>query len=133
MPEVLRRAEAQLGRAFPELLRRIYLEVGDGGFGPGYGLLRLEQGNSKVYRPSVLTHYAIVREWGGQMLIPLAYWGCVTFSYVSPEPPHAVYIADWSECDEEPLEDHASFCYLSLEDFFIAWLARKNLSINKVQ
>lgn len=56
----------------------------------------------------MLEQNEIVRAWGGQALIPLAYWGCVTFSYVHPEPPHVVYMADWSECDEEPLELHVS-------------------------
>ncbi|WOX23745.1 hypothetical protein [Streptomyces solicathayae] len=31
-------AEAAIGRRLPELLRRVYTEVGDGGFGPDYGL-----------------------------------------------------------------------------------------------
>jgi hypothetical protein len=35
-------AEARLGLAFPQLLRDIYLRVGNGGFGPGYGLFGIE-------------------------------------------------------------------------------------------
>ena len=35
----LARAEAELGFALPPMLRRVYLEVGNGGFGPGGGLL----------------------------------------------------------------------------------------------
>jgi hypothetical protein len=31
-------AEATLGFAIPPLLRRLYTEVGNGGFGPDYGL-----------------------------------------------------------------------------------------------
>lgn len=131
--KTLERVERQLGHTLPELLRRIYLEVGDGGFGPGYGLLRLEQGDRNVYRPSVLEQHVIVKAWGGRALIPLAYWGCVTFSYTHPEPPHAVYIADWSESDEEPLEDHASLQAHSLEDFFVARLAGKDVFINMAQ
>jgi len=37
----LARAEAELGFALPPMLRRVYLEVGDGGFGPGGGLMRV--------------------------------------------------------------------------------------------
>lgn len=33
-------------RPLPPLLRRLYLEVGNGGFGPGYGLLGLRDGHS---------------------------------------------------------------------------------------
>jgi hypothetical protein len=41
--EELMQAETQLGFVLPSLLRRIYLEVGNGGFGPGYGLLPLDE------------------------------------------------------------------------------------------
>lgn len=34
-------AEAKLGFSLPPLLKRIYCEVGNGGFGPGYGLFKL--------------------------------------------------------------------------------------------
>lgn len=37
--------ERLLGRALPELLRRVYTEVGDGGFGPDSGLVSLRRGN----------------------------------------------------------------------------------------
>jgi hypothetical protein len=36
-------AEAALGFALPEALRQLYLEVGDGGFGPGDGIYSLER------------------------------------------------------------------------------------------
>jgi hypothetical protein len=35
-------AERELGVQFPSLLRRIYLEVADGNFGPGYGFFPLK-------------------------------------------------------------------------------------------
>ncbi len=37
--EQLGQSEKQLGFGIPPLLRRIYTEVGNGGFGPGYGLI----------------------------------------------------------------------------------------------
>ena len=36
-------AERRFGHAFPSLLRRLYLEVGNGGFGPGYGIIGLPE------------------------------------------------------------------------------------------
>jgi hypothetical protein len=39
--EAIYDAEQALGFALPELLRRLYEEVGNGGFGPGYGLFGL--------------------------------------------------------------------------------------------
>lgn len=41
--EELVQAETQLGFVLPSLLRRIYREVANGGFGPGYGLLPLNE------------------------------------------------------------------------------------------
>jgi SMI1/KNR4 family protein SUKH-1 len=38
-PETLDGVEAQVGVPLPDLLRRLYLEVADGGFGPGEGLI----------------------------------------------------------------------------------------------
>src|SRR5262249_58346171 len=40
----LHSAEQALGFALPQLLRQIYLEVGNGGCGPGYGLLGMAGG-----------------------------------------------------------------------------------------
>jgi hypothetical protein len=37
----VRSAEASLGQALPALLSELYLRVGNGGFGPGYGVLPL--------------------------------------------------------------------------------------------
>jgi len=37
----LEKAEAELGFALPPVLRRVYLEVADGGFGPGGGLMSI--------------------------------------------------------------------------------------------
>jgi SMI1/KNR4 family protein SUKH-1 len=38
----LGRAESALGASLPPFLRRVYLEVANGGFGPGWGLLGLD-------------------------------------------------------------------------------------------
>jgi hypothetical protein len=40
-PEQVAAAEAALGVPLPGLLRRLYLEVANGGFGPGYGIVGL--------------------------------------------------------------------------------------------
>lgn len=41
---LIHQTEAALGAGLPPLLRRLYAEVANGGFGPGYGLLRLGEG-----------------------------------------------------------------------------------------
>src|SRR5690348_994169 len=44
--EQLERCEASLGFRLPELLRRLFLEIGNGGFGPGYGLFPIPNGEA---------------------------------------------------------------------------------------
>jgi hypothetical protein len=43
-PIALGAAEARLGVALPNLLRRLYLEVANGGFGPGFGIVGVRGG-----------------------------------------------------------------------------------------
>lgn len=43
-PEGLLRAETRLGFQLPPLLRRIYLELANGGFGPGFGIVGIRGG-----------------------------------------------------------------------------------------
>lgn len=44
-PAEVEEAERSIGRRLPELLRRVYTEVADGGFGPDGGLASLTEGN----------------------------------------------------------------------------------------
>jgi SMI1/KNR4 family protein SUKH-1 len=43
-PEALEAAEARMGVAIPPLLRRLYAEVANGGFGPGSGIIGIQGG-----------------------------------------------------------------------------------------
>lgn len=86
--EAARDAENRIGLPLPPLLRRLYTEIGDGGFGPGYGLLNLS---------TSLGSYRGVRKDGSPRwssfppsLFPICEWGCAISSYVdcsSPEGP----------------------------------------------
>ncbi len=93
-------AEAQLGFALPSFLRKIYLEVGNGGFGPGYGLFPLNKQylSSALQIDSLVMEYLSMRSmsqedidlhwegeeekpvlWPEQVLI-LCDWGCNIYS-----------------------------------------------------
>ena len=67
--------ERQLGGPFPPPLRQLYSEVGNGGYGPGYGLLTAQDAveRSRAW----LKMYAEPPE---HQLLPLAYWGCTVYS-----------------------------------------------------
>jgi hypothetical protein len=86
----LNEAERQLGFALPDLLRKIYCEVGDGGFGPGYGFYRLLEGTDEFPDETVVQLYTSFREldpedpsWSWpEKLLPLLDWGCAIRSCV---------------------------------------------------
>ncbi|MCW2144540.1 hypothetical protein BXY51_009146 [Actinoplanes cyaneus] len=67
-PAAVAEAEELAGQSLPSLLRRLYLEVGNGGFGPGYGLLGLRGG----HRAGGLD--ALTGLKGGVLI--LCDWGC---------------------------------------------------------
>lgn len=72
------KAEEILGLRLPPLLKQLYLEVGNGGFGPGHGLLalipsgELHQGRFVV---DLCRQYQKSKKWNLSVL-PFASWGC---------------------------------------------------------
>lgn len=80
----VQRAEALLGAALPDLLKRLYLEVSNGGFGPAYGILGVDNGfrdDMKCTAVDILTRRD---EWPGMPagLLPVCHWGCAIYSFV---------------------------------------------------
>lgn len=94
--EEVAQAEMQLGFELPSLLRRVYLEVGNGGFGPGYGLFPLN--THHLSTDSLVTAYLGMRSlsqkdidehWADEEVKPslwpervlmLCDWGCNIYS-----------------------------------------------------
>ena len=83
-------AEQELGLGLPPLLRRLYAEIGNGGFGPGYGLIGLTNG---VPDDTGRTAPAIYKESRGEdpddpawqwpeALLPICHWGCAIVSCI---------------------------------------------------
>jgi hypothetical protein len=88
----LQTAERALGFALPELLRAIYLSVGNGGFGPEYGLVGTK-GGAKLDGCTLETCYQnmvdlekenSIWRWP-KGLLPLANYGCGVWSCVDCE------------------------------------------------
>ena len=92
-PKALQVAERVIGFKLPELLRAIYLKVGNGGFGPSYGLVGIK-GGAKLDGRTLETCYQGMAKlekenaiWGWpERLLPLAnygcgMWGCVDCEY----------------------------------------------------
>ncbi|MGW6792357.1 SMI1/KNR4 family protein [Streptomyces chartreusis] len=88
------RAEAALGFRLPPLLADLYLRIGDGGFGPEYGLLPLLD-SPPAGEPAAVTQYLANREharkdpdwpWP-EGVLPISHWGCAMY-----DADHAWYV-----------------------------------------
>ena len=75
--------EQRLKLEFPETLRRLYTEIGDGGFGPGYGFLAMNKAQDP-HDDTVVALYEVFSEsdpadstwkWPDGLLL-LSDWGC---------------------------------------------------------
>lgn len=87
--EAVEEVEGMLGCRLPEPLRRLYLEVGNGGFGPGYGILGVRGGHEDFDQRTASDLYRDARSgslegWESLPvgLLPVCYWGCSTYSFV---------------------------------------------------
>ncbi|WAE76846.1 hypothetical protein OUQ99_31395 (plasmid) [Streptomonospora nanhaiensis] len=77
--DAVRECEGLLGGALPPLLRRCYLELGNGGFGPGHGLFPLrDPGNADSVVEALKQKDTWPSAWqtGEKTLLPLCPWGC---------------------------------------------------------
>src|SRR5262249_54873414 len=68
----------------PPLLKRVYTEIGNGGFGPGYGLIGLTNGvpgdtgetGPAIYEQFRNPHAGDPRWSWPEALLPICHWGC---------------------------------------------------------
>jgi hypothetical protein len=129
-------AEVALGFAIPPLLRRLYTEVGNGGFGPNYGL---EGVPTFPPVPGVADIVALYEMYCGEPppehpahvwpcgWVPVISGGCLYMECVDfLRPPHAVALFDGNDCDwERPVIESLRPLAASLESRLEAWLAGK--------
>jgi len=145
--DAIARAEARLGKPLPALLRTLYLEVGNGGFGPGFGLLGVAGGFPDDRGHDAL---ALWEQWTGEpppghqawafppRYLPIAHWGCSAYSCVDLDDPAGRVVRFWAdrfvpveEDEDEEIQPttRATFAQLfedeapSLTDWLERWLA----------
>jgi hypothetical protein len=122
-------AERRLGFPLPDLLRELYAFVGDGGFGPGYGLLGLTKpfpGDSQD--ETVVGLYEIFRggdpenpSWSWRdRLLPIVDWGCAIRSCVDCSTTALQIFRDESYCSCVPESP-------SFEQWLNDWMAGRDL------
>jgi hypothetical protein len=116
--EQLAETETLLGFALPPLLRRLYAEVGNGAFGPAYGVIGVVGGAphpSKWY-DNIVEGYVCYREYievsgipnahspaewfelpyevWPRYLLPLCYWGCNTMHAIHAQSDEVYCVVD---------------------------------------
>lgn len=88
--EAIAEAEKTLDFALPQVLKRVLLEIGNGGFGPGHGLLGVRGGATDEHGNSLVDLYDCLSathdddpgwRWP-QQLVPICPWGDSTYSCV---------------------------------------------------
>lgn len=111
--------EQVLGFELPHVLRQLYGEVANGGFGPGYGLIGLRGGDPSDMKRDVVGEYHVFRQpdhndpgrsWPDRLL-PICHWGCAIYSCVDCSTPTGAVI----RFDPNPVAD----------DWTIAWQAER--------
>ena len=117
-------AEQEIGLPLPSLLTRLYLEIGNGGFGPGYGILGVAGGFTDDLKHDVVGAYRSFsssrRDAPPFFLLPLCHWGCAIYSLVELSP---VEGRMWGFDPNGADQDHALYCQeLSLSDWLQRWI-----------
>lgn len=128
-------AERELGFQFPELLRAIYSQVGNGGFGPEYGFIGVE-GGATDGRRSLVQVYQNLEQYQEdsplwcrpERLLPVCILGCGMWSCLDCKKARVpVFIFDPNNLQSDPDDDDEnrlrwanSFWFESRS--FVAWL-----------
>lgn len=93
-PEVVADEQA-VQLLFPPLLKKLYSEIGNGGWGPGYGLLGLTGGATDDVGDTAVQSYLARRrvnnkdplwQWPSGLL-PICHWGCAIYSCIDCQRP----------------------------------------------
>ncbi len=132
-PEAVDAVEASLGVTLPVLLRRLYLEVANGGFGPGYGIVGVDGGWTD--RGDTLADLARSFRRGSPFdtwtwpptLLPLCHLGDGAYDCVDTARP-AAPVLRWDPnaavegADDDDGGEDLREAAPSLEDWFRRWL-----------
>jgi hypothetical protein len=124
-------AEAVLRQTIPPLLRDAYLHVGDGSFGPGYGLLPLLTNEADPGDTIVELHSAFTTidpddaSWAWPTnLLPFCEWGCAIRSCVDASSPDGAVVTfdPGTRGPGQPMSLALAQTHTSLRQWFSDWL-----------
>jgi hypothetical protein len=118
-PETIQRAEARLGFSLPSFLKRCYIEIANGGFGPAYGLFGIENGHRSDWGDIVDFYQVIERDYKSEgriwtpALLPFCEYGCAIFWCVKCDSSEEICTLDQGKVWPQDY---------GLETFFEMWL-----------
>jgi hypothetical protein len=83
-PDEVKSVESKLGFKLPTLLFEIYTCVGNGGVGPGFGILPLTAEDNMTFFETVLgLHESLTLRFGWDgAVVPFCSWGCGVYSCI---------------------------------------------------
>jgi len=125
-------AESRIGFRMPAVLRALYLTVGNGGYGPAYGLLGLVGGAKNEDGLDAVGVYERFRRpdsadshWSWPTaLLPVGHLGCAMFACVDCNSSEGALV--WFEPNPhahgEPWDDAFVPLNISLESWLLRWL-----------
>jgi hypothetical protein len=102
-------AEKALGFAVPPILRRLYTEVGNGGFGPGYGLVGIDGCGTDEGRNDIVAlcrghssdHWMKEFPRWPDRILRVAYFGCAMYAAVDcNDSQYPVYLFEPNSSEE---------------------------------
>ena len=132
-PEALDAAEARMGVTIPPLLRRLYAEVANGGFGPGSGIIGIEGGWTDDHGRTIEDLFEMMSEgdpdepaWSWPAgLVPIVdaspVWTCIE----TAAPGNRVVDFDHEEIDYGGWDASFSDVAPSLHDWLVTWVGSR--------
>ncbi len=126
VPEQIEQAESQLGFRLPLLIVRLYLEVADGFWGPGYGLQPLLASIPDIGIVSIVESREAYPQIGWPSnLIFLCSYGCGFDAYVNyMEPTLPIIYEDCDGPDNDCIRWSSGY---SLSEYLQAWLDESSM------
>lgn len=119
--EAVAAAEAAMGLQLPPLLRRLYLEAGNGGFGPGYGILGISPDGHRDDLDRTADQSLSRWEDLPPGLLPICDWGCAVTSFIDCSGPQGM-MWGWDPSSAAPQEVAIYAEGLTLADWLIRWV-----------
>lgn len=129
--------EQRLNFGIPATLRQIYLNVANGGFGPGYGVMGVDRGFTDDLGHTVADLFEAYRQpapddptwhWPEKFL-PICHWGCIVYSAIdcSQETSPVYWVSVSDKEPGEPMESVIKFHKPSIDEWLSDWLNGKDL------